>query len=400
MKNKFVVRSAFKDTRNFTGLTEMRKGIIAEAPDTPEIANYAVNSVANFLHPPTQYLKVKQVAEIAKDVRAYVLEPDTARGSAKLAYYRPGQSISITLNIGNAVVTRPYTLCTSPLRSLDDEYVIMVRKKPNGFASHHIINTWRKGTQLTASAPFGDFYYQAMRDSKNIIGICDNQGVAAFTSIAEAIADGTLKADLTLIYSVRKQSEALMSERLDKLAEDTDAFRVIYVFSDEHVFKCERGFVTKSLIEKYAPSSKYSLFAAGSQTLYNRIIPQIAELKLEKKYIRFHANGQIENPTSLQGFPTDAANKTFLCKVMRNGEFITTVACSSTETLLVALEREGLQAPSLCRSGDCGFCRAKLIKGYVFIPPEVDSRRLADSGYGIIHPCCSYPMSDLTLIIN
>ena len=120
MKNKVVVRSSFKDTRNFTSIPETRKGIIAEAPETPLIANYAVNSVANFLHPPTQYLKVKQVAEIARDVRAYILEPDTAHGTAKLAYFRPGQSISITLKIGNAVVSRPYTLCSSPLRSVDD----------------------------------------------------------------------------------------------------------------------------------------------------------------------------------------------------------------------------------------------------------------------------------------
>ena len=400
MKNKVVVRSSIKDTRNFTSIPETRKGIIAQAPETPLIANYAVNSVANFLHPPTQYLKVKQVAEITRDVRAYILEPDTAHGTAKLAYFRPGQSISITLKIGSAIVTRPYTLCSSPLRSIDDEYVILVKKKPDGFASHYILNNWRKGTEITASAPFGTFYYQPLRDSKNIVGVCDNQGISAFLSMAEAVADESLKIDLTLIYSARKQSEAIMAERLDELANNSPNFRVIYVFSDEHVFKCERGFVTKSLIEKYAPASKYSLFACGSQTLYNRILPQIAELKLENKFIRFGLNGQIENPAGLPDFPKNTADKTFLCKVMRNGKLIGTVACGATETLLVALEREGIETPSLCRSGDCGFCRAKLIKGRVFIPNGVDSRRLADSSYGIIHPCCSYPMSDMTLVIN
>lgn len=400
MKNKVVVNSNFKDIRKFTNIAETRTGIINEAPETPPVTNYAVNSIANFLHPPTQYLKVKRVAEISKDVRAYILEPDTAHGTAKLAYFRPGQSIGITLKIGNAVVSRPYTLCSSPLRSVDDEYVIIVRKKPNGFASHYIINNWRKGTEVISSAPFGTFFYQPLRDSKNIIGICDSQGVAAFSAMAEAIADGSLKIDLTLIYSARKQSEAVMAERFDELAGKTANFRVVYVFSDEHVFKCERGFVTKSLIEKYATSAKYSLFAYGSQTLYNRIIPQIAELKLENKFIRFQSNGQIENPANLPDFPKDAVNKTFLCKVMHNGNLVATVACSATETLLVALEREGLETRSLCRSGDCGFCRAKLIKGHVFIPEGIDSRRLADSSYGIIHPCCSYPMSDMTLVIN
>ncbi|MBQ8183724.1 MAG: iron-sulfur cluster-binding domain-containing protein [Clostridia bacterium] len=400
MKHKVVVRSTLKDIRNFTNIPELRKGVIEEAPETPVNGNFAVNSTANFLHPSVQYLKIKQVAEINRNTRAYIFEPNTARGTAKLAYFRPGQCISITLQVGNAIVTRPYTLCSSPLRSVDDEYMIIVSKKPDGFASQFIVNNWRKGTEITASAPFGNFHYQPLRDSKSIVAVCDYQGISAFLSMAESIADKTLNADLTLIYSARKQNEAIMSQRLDELAETTANFRVIYVFSDEHVFKCERGFVTKSLIEKYAPISKYSLFVCGSNTLYNRIIPQIAELKLENKFIRFGLNGQIDNPENLSDFPPEAIGKTFLCKVIKNGKFSKTVPCSSTESLLVALEREGIETPSLCRSGECGFCRAKLLKGNVFIPSGIDMRRLADSSHGIIHPCCSFPMSDMTLVIN
>ena len=400
MSNKIKVRSRFKDTKNFKDIPILRRGIINEAPDSPLNANYAVNSTANFLHPQSQSLRVKQVAEIERDVRAYVLEPDTEYGTAKLAYFRPGQNISITFNINGIIITRPYTICSSPLRSLEDEYVIIVRKKPNGFVSQYIFSNWRKGTKVNASAPFGSLYYQPLRDAKSIVGICDNLGVSAFLSMAEAIADGTLNADLTLLYTARKDREAIMSQRLDELAENCDKFRVIYVLSDEHVFKKERGFITKTLIEKYAPQGKYSVFVSGSTALYNRAVPQLAELRLENKYIRFGLSGQIENPATLPDFPQEAKGLTFLCKVIKNGELIATIPCSSEESLLVALEREGIAAPALCRSGECGFCRSKLLKGNVFIPQGVDNRRLADSGYGIIHPCCSYPMSNLTLVIN
>ncbi len=400
MSNKIKVRSRFKDTKNFKDIPILRRGIINEAPDSSLNANYAVNSTANFLHPQSQSLRVKQVAEIERDVRAYVLEPDTEYGTAKLAYFRPGQNISITFNINGIIITRPYTICSSPLRSLEDEYVIIVRKKPNGFVSQYIFSNWRKGTKVNASAPFGSLYYQPLRDAKSIVGICDSLGVSAFLSMAEAIADGTLNADLTLLYTARKDREAIMSQRLDELAENCDKFRVIYVLSDEHVFKKERGFITKTLIEKYAPQGKYSVFVSGSTALYNRAVPQLAELRLENKYIRFGLSGQIENPATLPDFPQEAKGLTFLCKVIKNGELIATIPCSSEESLLVALEREGIAAPALCRSGECGFCRSKLLKGNVFIPQGVDNRRLADSGYGIIHPCCSYPMSNLTLVIN
>ncbi len=400
MKNKVKVESSYKDLKNFVNIPSFRKGVIEEAPDTPINANFAVNSTANFLHPSTQYLKVKQVAEISKDVRAYVLEPDTAHGTAKLAYFRPGQYLSITLNIGSAVITRPYTICSSPVRSVEDEYVIIVRKTPHGFASTYIFNTWTKGTEVKASAPQGTFYHQMLRDSKNVIGICDSNGISSFLSMAESIVDKTLDIDLTLLYSARKKNETIMTERLEQLAESTEKFRIIYVFSDERAEKCERGFVTKTLIEKYAPTAKYSVFVCGSTALYNRTAPQISELKLEKKYIRFGLSGQIINPATLPDFPKDEIGKTYLCKVIKNGQLLSTIPCSTEETVLVALERGGINAPSSCRSGECGFCRARLTNGNVFIPNGIDSRRLADSSHGIIHPCCSYPMSNLTLILN
>ncbi len=399
IKKTIKIRSRFKDTKNFKEIPELRKGVIREASDSPISANYTVNSTANFLHPQNQNLKIKQVAEISRDARAYILEPDAELGTAKLAFFRPGQYISITLKIGNAIVTRPYTICSSPSSSLDDEYMIIVKKKPNGFASNYIFNTWRKGTKVNASAPQGTLYYQPLRDYKNIVGICDNIGVPTFLSMAEAIVEGSLKVNLTLFYVARKENEAIMSQRLDELAEKTNNLKVVYVLSDERKFNKERGFVTKTLIEKYAPA-KFSVFVNGSSELYNKALPQIAELKLENKFIRFGISGQIDSPGTLADFPPEAKGLTFLCKVIKNGELIATVPCYSEESLLIALEREGIDTPSVCRSGECGFCRAKLLKGNVYIPNGIDNRRLADSSYGIIHPCCSYPMSNLTLVIN
>jgi ferredoxin len=129
-------------------------------------------------------------------------------------------------------------------------------------------------------------------------------------------------------------------------------------------------------------------------------LPQIADLKLENKYIRMGMNGQVDNPSSLPDFPQEAKGLTFTCKVIKNGKEVATIPCSSEESLLVALEREGIAAPSMCRSGECGFCRSKLLTGNVFIPQGTDYRRLVDSSYGIIHPCVSYPMSHLTLVIS
>jgi ferredoxin len=91
--------------------------------------------------------------------------------------------------------------------------------------------------------------------------------------------------------------------------------------------------------------------------------------------------------------------KSFNIKVHQKG-VIKDIKCLSNETLLHCFEANGIKALSKCRSGECGFCHSKLISGEVTIPENQDRRRLADDIYGYIHPCCSYPVSDIEIEIN
>lgn len=69
-------------------------------------------------------------------------------------------------------------------------------------------------------------------------------------------------------------------------------------------------------------------------------------------------------------------------------------------SILRTLEQNGIAAPSHCRSGECGWYHAKLVSGQVYTPKSVDSRREADLLYGYIHPCCSFPLSDLVIEVS
>ncbi|MBE6747812.1 MAG: 2Fe-2S iron-sulfur cluster binding domain-containing protein [Ruminococcaceae bacterium] len=401
MKDKVIVTSALKDFSNFVRIPENRKSTINQALNTPLKKNFVVNSNANFLHPEIQYLKVREVIEINRDERCYILTPDTAHGTGKLAFFRPGQYLSITLNIGSSVVTRPFTICSSPYDSSDDDfYMIKVKKAIHGFATTHIFNTWEKGTEVIASAPLGNFYYQTLRDYPFLIGIADNDGIPAFLSMARAIEEKSLSVNLTLFYSCRKKSDAVFMDELSEIQKNTRNFNVIFVFSDEKVENYERGFITKQLIEKYAPPEKYSIFIDGSTQLLNLISTQITELGLERKAIRLNIGSQIKDSRTIPDFPVESIGKAFECKVKKDGKVIATINCPAEETILVALERAGIPSLSHCRVGSCGFCRARLTKGNVFIPNGTDSRRLADTKHGIIHPCVSYAMSDLTIQLN
>ena len=76
------------------------------------------------------------------------------------------------------------------------------------------------------------------------------------------------------------------------------------------------------------------------------------------------------------------------------------IKASSNETVLCAFERAGIEVPARCHTGECGFCRSKLVSGKVYIPEGEDKRRIADMQFNFIHPCCCYPESDLVVRIN
>ena len=63
----------------------------------------------------------------------------------------------------------------------------------------------------------------------------------------------------------------------------------------------------------------------------------------------------------------------------------------------IAAERAGICVPERCRSGECGWCRSRLLSGSVYVPARTDGRRRADVAFGYIHPCASFAMSDLVL---
>ena len=61
-------------------------------------------------------------------------------------------------------------------------------------------------------------------------------------------------------------------------------------------------------------------------------------------------------------------------------------------TIVRAIENSGILITTDCRSGKCGLCRSRLIKGEIWMP--TDNRRAADAKFGWIHPCNTYVKSD------
>ena len=138
------------------------------------------------------------------------------------------------------------------------------------------------------------------------------------------------------------------------------------------------------------------MFLCGPEGMYKFLKPEIATLGLPESLFRRKLIDVTKSVWESEGYPAECRDKTFELTV-RQGDKEYKIPCSANEPVLVAIERAGIKAPSRCRSGECGWCRSKLVSGTYFVPAENEMRRWADKEYGYIHPCSTFATSDMVL---
>jgi len=378
------------DMLQFKKLVPRREKKLAEGSLERATAVYPVNRLAAYMHPKAQQVTVTEVIEHGDIAKTYILS------GKELAPFRAGQYLSVGLTIGGSVLTRPYSISSSPQWAKEGKYAITVKRVADGFASEEILSKWKAGTELTVSGPEGTFYYEPLRDAKNIVGIAGGSGITPFLSMAYAIRDGIEDFSLTILYGSSREQDILFRKELDEIMSECKKVKVVHILSEEKNSLYEHGFITAELIKKYCRDS-CSIFMCGPAAMYTFVGKELEKLSIERKFIRRELLAAPASPAGIEGYPGDTSRE-YALTVKRYGETLT-VPMKSGETVLVALERAGIAAPSHCRSGECGWCRSRLDSGKVFTQPDLDARRAADIKNGYIHPCCTYPLSDLVIEI-
>ncbi|NVM16553.1 MAG: iron-sulfur cluster-binding domain-containing protein [Candidatus Lokiarchaeota archaeon] len=396
------IKSNTKDLFAFTKLLPIREKRIERASSEP-ITEDPITDLASKLHPERQFLVIDEIKEETKSTKTYKLVPDPDSETKELAYFRPGQYLSLKVELEGVRITRPYSIASSPKDALSGFYEITIRKEDDGFLTHFIWDNWRVGTKVESSGPEGFFYFERLRDLNQIVGIAGGSGVTPFRSMAKAIIDGTIDAKLTLLFGSSEEDDIIFYDEFTAMEKKhPDKIKIIHVLSCDFVSLegCEKGFISKEIIEKYCDTNSSTFFICGPQLMYDFVVDK--ELKkfdnLPIKRVRREAFGEIKDILAHLDFPKEVAEKVFKVKI-HIGDLTREIPAIATESVLVALERANLNPPSKCRSGECGFCRTLLIDGDVYINPVSDWRKGADKKFNYFHPCASYPITDLEIRI-
>ena len=410
-----------KDIKNFKNLKENRNKIINRTEASPIKNDFVIDSIAKKIHPHHQLLVVKNIIEVNKDIKIFYFA--NADGDS-LATFRPGQYITLEFQFDNKFVSRAYSLSSSPKDALNNVYRISVCRVKNGIVSNYMLDKLEIGDNVNSLSPSGNFYPSSIRDKKQLVGLVSNYGISPLLSIAKSIEEETIDKDLTIFYEAKSENDFIYKDELNRIASANNNIKVIFINREN-----EKNRITVGMIKSFV-TAKFTVFACGSLDFYNEIRNELSVLNLGVKDLRCESTPIIEDAVSelvdtpnvvdiieeepkkkkkvkeeaevqeeVKEESTIVLPKEYNIKVFSNNEEYN-VTCFENQTILSALEQSNVKVRSKCRCGECGYCRSLLLWGTISVKDGMEHRRKADIKFNYIHPCCSYPTSDITIKID
>lgn len=370
----------FMDMLRFKKLVPNRREALANGSDQPLPTEYRTNNLATALHPGYIEVELTHIVQLTPNMKNFTFK---RVDSSAFPFFRAGQYVSLQAKIGDSLVSRPYSISSSPDEALEGRLSLGIEDA--GFFSGYMNNEAKIGDRFVMTEPSGEFHYENIRDKKNIVCIAGGSGITPFLSMAKSFAEGNEDYNMTLFYGAKDFENLAYRDELEVLKKS--GVQIIYVLETAHE-GCEQGFVTAKMLEKYVDINASTFFMCGPVAMYASILDELKPYNLPLKSVRKDAAtcGDLDIDTP----------KTFRLTVhMRDKVY--EIDAKENETLLTSMERAGLNAPNKCRAGGCGFCHSKWLGGEYIIAKGRDGRREADRKFGFIHPCVTYPQSDMEI---
>lgn len=420
-----------KDFKKFKKIKEDREKIINKTNASLINNEYIVDRIAKSIHPSYQKLMIKNIVDVNDDIKIFYF--CNADGGS-LATFRPGQYITLQFQFDNKFVSRAYSLSSSPKDALNNVYRISVSRVKGGLVSNYMLDKLNIGDTIDSLSPSGYFFPSSIRDKKQIVGLASGYGVSPLLSIAKSIEDKTIDKDITIFYEANDENSFIYKDELKRLSNTYNNIRVIFINKSN-----AKNRITVNMIKSFV-TSNFTVFACGSLDFYEEMKNELSILNLDIKDIRFESSPLIEEnigdtietpnvvdivieepkkkkkkkvkdeETALEEkaevveTPVSEPSvielpKQYNIKVFSNEEEYN-VTCFENQTILSALELSNVRVRSKCRCGECGYCRSLLLWGTIRVKEGMEHRRKADVKFNYIHPCCSYPTSDITIKID
>ena len=150
----------------------------------------------------------------------------------KKVKFKPGQYLTVIVNINNRKYKRPYSLSSAPL---DNILSITVKRLTHGVVSNHLIDIVKEGDLLEVIEPMGDFVYNPdIHDTQEVFLWGAGSGITPLMSILKTALSGG-KQKISLFYGNKSLNQTIFYNQLIQLKEQYPSTLTIFLFFTEEL---------------------------------------------------------------------------------------------------------------------------------------------------------------------
>jgi len=313
--------------------------------------------------------------------------------------YKPGQYLTLILEIKGEKFRRSYSLSSSP--DYDKEIAVTVKKIGGGKVSHYLNHNLKNGDWIEIMEPLGNFTTDFNPEiSRTLLMFAGGSGITPLISIIKSALILEPNSKVILVYQNRHESSMIFNELIQKLIlEFNDRFEVHHYLSQpSSEWGGKKGRLTESEIKKILEDKRFSLeglhvFSCGPEGMMSNVHSSLDKIKfpLNRRYKEsFTTSSSSLDLKKDKTLNTENINSTVTI-ILDNEEHVIQVP-KNDYILETALDAD-LNLPFSCQSGLCTSCRGRLISGEVNMedPDGITEEEIAD---GYILTCISQPVSE------
>ena len=293
--------------------------------------------------------------------------------------HKPGQYMTLTLDIDGQSVRRSYTIASSPTQRGHVE--LTIKRLPQGLVSAWLHDNLRPGQRIKVSAPAGRFHFGAVDSAYDqVLLISGGVGITPLMSMLRFLADTHWPGTVFFINCIRTPSDLIYQNELLAITERYANVRVVNFISQLKVgdtlpdsgrnWMNVRGHINSELLRSVIPNlPEIPVYLCGPDAMMKATRELLRETGVPdagiatEEFVSQTTAGRSKgtNSNESDGGETNISEVAEL--VFAKSGVATAVHAS--ETVLEAAENANVEMGWECRSGVCGQCKVRCTMGSV-----------------------------------
>jgi glycine betaine catabolism B len=325
--------------------------------------------------------------------------------------HKPGQFVTLNVNINGESILRSYSISSPPSRSHTLEITVKrvpaspdAPQAPSGIVSNWLHDHLNVGDFIKLSGPFGKFTCAPVPPTK-LLMISAGSGITPMMSMSRWITDLVISTDIVFYHCARSPQDIIFRQELEMMSARLPNFRLAISTTRSPLGQPWYGLtgrLTASVLQSIAPDfQERTVYVCGPNGFMQTTKDLLTSLNFPMQNYYEESFGASKKSTpakaAIPNAPPVASNGHSSKAIVVFSKSSKQTSGNGSESILELAEQEGVKIHSNCRQGVCGACKKRKLEGEVKYDSHPDALKPEDHAAGYVLTCVACPVGRVVI---